>query len=378
MKKSIKIVTSFLGLLAIVLSIVIGVYLYRENSAPDDSQAAANSQWGRIANKPQNKQKVKAALLFAGSPNNNKSAYTVHPQSASWEWKSEADINKIFDEMKGANVNVIKLSWWGNEKEKTWSPTKYNTDTHKKVFQEANERQIMVAPMIEVHNNFKFWQEYPNKTSNLKNRIKQVLKDYGNQPNYLTLYDKQGNPRKVIWLIETIHVGKVDEQKFAQTFDTLANEIYKETGYRIGFVIDPTPLPANGTYNGPNPKYLKQTKSILAVNPFNITSDGKTEKQRLAKAEEILKKWNRSGIPLIAPILPRYNDSIVRNSGANIAKYGGTTSWRNSVKTLALKYQTDGVSLDCWNGFTEGYAFTPTKEDKNSNYELARTVLKQI
>jgi len=374
--KNLKEIVIFLLFIVIsIATIITVVFLRNKSNAPESTEASGTNNWGLIANKEQNMKKTAGALLFAGPPNNNKNLYTTHPNSSMWEWKNNNDVDQIMNELKASNVNVIKLSWWGNSKEKKWSPTIYDTNTHKLVFKEAEERNIMVAPMIEVHDGFKFWQEYPDNTKNLETRIKSILKDYGKEPNYLKIYDKSGNPRMVIWLIETIHVGKVDEKKFAGAFDVVADKIYKDTGYKIGFIIDPTPLPANGSYNGPNPTYLVKTKSLLAINPFNITSDGTNESARLKKAESILSKWKNSGLPLIAPILPGYNDSKVRPPGT---KYGNNTTWRNSVQKMAIKYNTVGITLDIWNGFTEGYEFTPTKENKSLNYNLAKTTFSQL
>ncbi|OIP57638.1 MAG: hypothetical protein AUK12_03085 [Candidatus Levybacteria bacterium CG2_30_37_29] len=338
------------------------------------------NNWGRIANTEFSGQKVKGVFFFGGLPNNNvKQFYTRHPLLQYYPpyTTEESYLNQTFDQIKNAGANTIKLSWWGpNNENLQYAPTQSTIDANKKTFEKAAARQLMVAPLIEVVTNtdnpmqsFEFWKDFPQDTSKLEARIKSLLSTYGTYLNWLKIYDKNGQERKVIWLIETIHAGSVNTQEFAQAFDTVANKIESETGQKIGFIIDPTPLPANGSYEGPDVNALQNTQSLLAINPFNITSDGNTENERLTKAEEILERWKSSNIPLMANVLPGYDDHLVRPPGT---VYGDNSAWRSSVENLAKKYETAGITLDIWNGFTEGYAFAPTTEDGEENFNLAK------
>ncbi len=357
-----------------LVQLLVCLVLFGASASTSNLYAASSPLWGKIANPQHQTKSTKAAFFFAGPPNpGSLGLYTRTPtQFDAHLWRSQADIDVLFDLLQATNVNVIKLSWWGTGNEyKQWAPTwndkKANVDT----FQTANNRNMLVAPVLEVSPAFKFWEEFPANTTNLETRIKQVLADYGNQPNWLTLYDQNGNPKKVIWLIETIHVGPVDKVQFAQTFDQVAQRIFESTGTKIGFIIDPTPLPPFGSYAGPDPIELKKIESILAINPFNITSDGPLETNRISKAETILNTWKQSGIPLMAPVLPGFDDHIVRPPGT---RYGDNPTWRSTVGTLGKQYQTAGITLDIWNGFTEGYSFMPTTEQGEANYNLARTL----
>ncbi len=368
---------SFLSFFALV----IGVTLFLTTKQQDVRQRASDSilhKWGQIANAELTGQSTKGVFLFAGPPNpNSLPLYTRNPiDSSSFNWGSDQDIDRVFDAIQQVGANVIKLSWWGTGTEyQQYAPTFNSIAVNNQVFTKAKTRNIMVAPLIEVSTSFKFYEDFPTNTSILENDIKHLLSQYGQNSNWLQLYDKNGQGRKVIWLIETIHLGAVDKSLFASAFDTVANKIETDTGQKIGFIIDPTPLPPNGSYEGPDPILLSSTRSLLAINPFNITSDGNTEAERLLKAEDILKKWNMSGIPLIAPVLPGYDDHIVRPPGQ---VYGDNTSWRDAVESLAKKYQTAGISLDVWNGFTEGYAFAPTIQNQSENYNLAKRLFSYI
>ncbi|MDO8498474.1 MAG: hypothetical protein Q7S44_01690 [bacterium] len=369
-------------LLILLVGISVGVYLVQNKQTffskakePQKKLTLNTSpKWGHIADLNLQNQPVRGIFFFAGPPNpNSKQFYTRIPIDAEkFEWRNDNDINFIFDQIKSAGINVIKLSWWGhNDEYNKWAPTLSSVEVNNKVFVEAEKRGLLVAPVIEVSPAFEFFREYPDNTSNLEIRIKDVLSTYGNHQNWLKLYDKNGKARKVIWLIETIHLGPVDTTKFAQTFDLVAEKIKRETKQEIGFVIDPTPLPPNGSYDGPDPNKLKNTKSLVAINPFNITSDGQTEDERLTKSKSILSKWKNSGLPLITPILPGYDDSKIRPE--NYQKYGDNPIWRNQVLAIARYYQTAGITLDIWNGFTEGYTFVPTVETGYENYNLAKS-----
>lgn len=371
-------------ILIVIIVLVVGVgcvfyitqTLEQENVAPEESEAAAaGSKWGLIANADYGDQKTRAAFFFAGPSNNNESLYTRHPKSSMWEWVNSEDVEKIFSEMAAAGVNVVKLSWWGYGQDLQYSPTKYTEQIHHDVFVKAQAENMLVVPLIEVTPKFRFYEQFPDDTTIMENRIKNVLSTFGDYDNWLHLYNKDGESRKVIWLIETIHAGGVNQQKFAETFDKVADRIHSATGEKIGFVIDPTPLPPYGSYNGPHCYYLKQTRSILAINPFNITSDGATEKERLAKSEEISQKWHDCAVPYMSVMLPGYDDHIVRQPSQI---YGDNPLWRSETRRIALQYEQVGVTLDIWNGFTEGYVFTPTVEYDEQNYNLARSIYYQL
>lgn len=275
-------------------------------------------------------------------------------------------------------ANVIKLSWWGHNREyETSAPTLNTIEVNKRTFEEAGKRSILVAPLLEVSPAFPLWYEYPENTSNLEARIKEVLSKYGQYPNWLSLYDKFGVPRRAIFLIENIHVGPVDRDKFARTFDIVAEKIKTETGYNIGFVIDPTPLPpySFSQYDGPVPEALKNTQSLLGINPFNITTDGNTDQERLEWAEKIAKPWEEAGFPFMFPAIPGFDDHLVRPPGTI---YGFTPQWSEQMENLAKKYQIAGITLDIWNGFTEGYVFVPTVERGYEDYNLAKRLFSYL
>ena len=207
------------------------------------------------------------------------------------------------------------------------------------LFTTAAELDLVVAPMVEVGLDFfRFWQDFPFNLDELVRRAGWLLRNFGNEPNHLRVYDSQGQPRPVVWLIETIHVGPVTPQDFAAGFDRAAELLHEQTGHRPGWIIDPTPLPGYGSHDGPDPAALRTTPSVLAVNPFNITTQGPgafkdqvliSEDERLAYARNIMTTWasSNSGIPFIAPILPGYDAHIVFPPPRTTI-YGFNPDWR--------------------------------------------------
>lgn len=330
-----------------------------------------SEKWGNIANTGHDGDLTRGIFFFAGERNSHSPYPHLQPTN---EWNDQ-NVPKIFDEIKDINVNVIKLSWWGDENEtEQWAPTINTESVNRKVFEEAKKRDMLVAPVIEVSEGFEFWKDFPDNTENLEKRITSLLSQFGDQENWLKMYNRDGEKRTVIQLIETIHGTSVDEDKFANTFDLVAEKIWQKTGRAIGFVIDPTPLPAYGSYEGPNAQKLFDKKSILGVGAYNIFSDGEDENKRIENAEKVMDSWIQSGIPVVLPLVTGFNDE--GTDRIHTQKFGNTAEWRSRLKDFVTKYanQVKGLSFDSWNTFTEGGAVTPTVEYGNENLLFAKEV----
>jgi hypothetical protein len=352
--------------------------------------------WGRIANESRQGQRILTGLFFGGPPNpNSLPLYTRHPVTPKQlDWTDQSDIRFALRQFASTGLNTLKLSYFGHQGEtdrfapawlfsqRRWPGDGEGTYTEaeqieraRQLFTTAAELDLVVAPMVF----FRFWQDFPFNLDELVRRAGWLLRNFGNEPNYLRVYDSQGQPRPVVWLIETIHVGPVTPQDFAAGFDRAAELLHEQTGHRPGWIIDPTPLPGYGSHDGPDPAALRTTPSVLAINPFNITTQGPgafkdqvliSEDERLAYARNIMTTWAsaNSGIPFIAPILPGYDAHIVFPPPRTTI-YGFNPDWRLRQQQLAVEFGTDGLSVDTWNGNTEGYAIPPTLEDGDIHLE---------
>jgi len=344
---------------------------------PEESQAIESEitspDWGKIANTGHEGDLTRGIFFFAGEPNPN-SRYP-HLDTVT-DWDSDENIEKIFDDIKKANVNVINLSWWGDHGEtEKWAPTINTIEVNKRVFKEANERSMLVVPVIEVSPDFEFFKDFPENTLGFEERIESLLSEYGENSNWLQMTDKKGKTRQFIRLVETIHSTPVDEKKFAATFDIVSEKIFKKTGKRILFGIDPTPLPPDGPVFGPNDKELFASDSVV-IEPYNIFSNGQTEDARMENADREMARWINSGIPVILPLITGFDDTGTDRPVKQ--KFGNNDSWRLKLSVFFEKYksQIKGTTFDSYNTVTERGADAPTVEFGDTNYKLMQNTLR--
>ncbi|HOW52652.1 MAG TPA: hypothetical protein PLV42_11490, partial [bacterium] len=256
---------------------------------------------------------------------------------------------------------------------------------------------------------------------------------------------------------------RLNEYAYVRAFDLMATEIKNltggENGANVGFMLDTSPMPPsltgdplyNSTYvrtvtstaddlpfmdyydrwslvsgflsyysyatgqtefigNGqkgmlhyiPDPTLLSGSGSLLAINPFNITSDSVERIRSQAERDEestdnlslpspyqigsprpvynhegkyvfeygqpqamfydvaLLKNgyayldyWKKTGLPLIATAIAGFNDENMTRPGPMV--YGDIDYWLLETEIMMRLYHTAGMTLDIWNGFSEGY-----------------------
>jgi hypothetical protein len=361
--------------------------------------------WGRIANRMHRGQRPFTGLFFAGPPNpNSLPLYTRHPLNADrLDWSDRSDIEYSLRQVCSVGLNTVKLSYWGHRGEtddwatallfsrRRWPGEGPGTYTEAEqvargwqLFHAADRLNLLVAPMLEVSPAFQFWADFPTRLDGLVERAGWLLRNFGSAPNFLRLYDRDGRPRHAVFLIETIHVGPVDPVDFAAGFDRAATVLGEQLGRRVGWILDPTPLPSYGSHDGPDPVALRSTSSVLGINPFNVTSQGPgeskpqdqiTEDERLAYARGISTTWSSSGLPFIAPVTPGYDARIVFPGNG---VYGFNREWRRRQHLSALEFGVSGVSVDTFNGYTEGSAIPPTEEDGDVHHEWLREIVATV
>ena len=139
-----------------------------------------------------------------------------------------------------------------------------------------------------------------------------------------------------------------------------------------------TPLPPYGPHAGPEPAPLRDTESVVLINPFNITSQGPgpakpddqiTEDERMAYARNITSLWANSGLPYVATTIPGFDAHLVRPGSA---RYGFNPGWLRGQQQLTVENGNAGLAFDPVNGFSEGYNIYPTEEDGDTVTRLAR------
>lgn len=368
------------------------------------SQAGAapkvTGRWGRIANSSHRDQRIYTGLYFAGPHNPNTiPLFTRHPLNADrLDWTNPDDIRFSLQQLVDIGLNTIKVSYFGHEAETdlfapTWlfsrrvwphegRPGTYTEaeqiERVRQLFDIARELGLLVAPLIEVTPINRFFEYFPVNSNELLHRAEWLLKNFGDEPNHLRVFDRNGKARHMLWQIEAIHLGPVNAPEFAAGFDTAARLLYERTGHLVGWGIDPTPLPPYGSHAGPEPAALRNIESIVAINPFNITSQGPgpsepedqiTEEERMAYARDITTVWANSGLPYIATAIPGFDAHRVR---PDLARYGFNAGWLRQQQQLAVANGNAGLAFDPVNGFSEGYNIYPTEEDGDTITRWAR------
>ena len=286
-------------------------------------------------------------------------------------------------------------------------------DAIDQLFKAAADRNLLVVPTLEP--SVFGIQDFEENPTLLKNRLLNLLDKYGSHSNWLQVYDKTGTPRKVIHISQALGlpVGnytknngttwKVRNDTFKDTLDELAKNVSDEFNIRhdsdisIGFLLDITSMPADRILRGwyfPNKTDLKATKaantdSLLGISTFGLPFDQyiEVENQQLKwskieesintqeellpledhffnKAKEWLIEWKDSGIPIIPDVIPGFDDrwrGISPNPGdkGNVIIYGDNEKWRKRIADLMFMYNTAGFNLTIWNGYGEGYVWTP-------------------
>ncbi len=105
----------------------------------------------------------------------------------------------------------------------------------------------------------------------------------------------------------------------------------------------------------------------------------------LKNAYRYLDYWKNAGLPLIATAIAGFNDENTTRSGPMV--YGDIDYWLQETEIMMRLYHTAGITLDIWNGFSEGYVWAETKPyvvyrgadpyhytpEGNKNYIDART-----
>jgi hypothetical protein len=362
-------------------------------------------RWGRIANRVHHGERPLGGLFFAGPPNPaSVPLFTRHPLDADrLDWSDLSDIVFALRQVASVGLNTMKLSYFGHEGETDqWAPAWLfsrqrwpgegpGTYTEAEqvarawqVFRAAEHLNLLVAPLVEVSPAFPFWADFPTNIDGLVARAGWLLRHFGGASNFLRLYDRDGRPRNALFLIETIHVGPVDPFDFAAGFDRAADRLADEFGCRVGWILDPTPLPAYGSHDGPDPAALRTAASVLAVNPFNITSQGPgapkpqdqiTEEERLAYARSVMDTWSTSGLPFLATVTPGYDAHLVF---PDTGVYGFNREWRHQQSQLALEFAHGGLSVDTFNAYTEGSVIPPTVEDGDVHRAWLRDIVRRV
>jgi hypothetical protein len=369
--------------------------------------------WGRLANPGFQNQKIMTSLFFSGQARDgnqfyecnavpNTGLFTVRPMNNRHLRWSENALYRVFalNMMAEAGLNTISMSSWGEDFLPCgtgWSliaPMQSAAGSHDELFEQAGDAGLVIIPFIESRNDWALRDEFPTTSdgevspgavSQIINLIERYLlnpqhPEWANR--WALVWDQSLQPRYAIALIHASsnRIGPLENASFAEGFDLLAEEVFQQTGIRVGFFIDPLPPYSNapGVYK-PNPDTagpaLLKSESILGIHAFipEIWHPGNpSQAQLIAYKNDYSLHWSQTGLPFLMDVSPGYDASVVF---PNSIVYGFTKDWKDSLTQMVVEYGEDGLVFNSWNGYTEGMAAVPTFEYGNEYFNWLQYLL---
>jgi hypothetical protein len=373
--------------------------------------------------------------------------FPENPQHLGWSEKGE-DRALVLDEMLWANVNVVTMSYWGARGDDRWAfsaPMHTSTFAHDELFHEATTRNIVVIPAIEdgkctqggwqgwggfpghpqlsgawqgQSSSFNFASEFPyfrgdpasprlyspaDPAPALTRQIEDLLRRYVISPadpawpsRWAKIYDSEGAPRYAINLIHVAsnQIGRGEGAFFASAFDDVANAVFRDTGQKVGFLLDVIPFnvvpvpPDNshqsnhfadqncGTADEAAAKWpdtfladpettgplLRNIKAVLGIQAFipevwtgllpNNEPDTRNWKI------DFIRRWVSNGPPVFLDVGPGYATHEGFDPTKPVWGWGWNDDWLNfqsELKATGIR----GITFNTWNGYTEGTAAVP-------------------
>ena len=283
-------------------------------------------------------------------------------------------------------------------------------DAIDQMFKAAKDKGLLVVPTIESNQFHPFWIEFPHNLEPVKHTIRKMLEKYGSYSNWLKIYDKNGNPQKAIMISQALGIKTgtytypngqqvtVDADSFADAIKELANE------FNVAFLLDNTSMPDDYTMRDfyiPTFYDLREMDDKLLgvsifgypfdemlglfgqmVSYYDQTQDSENpyfeplEDHMVRRAREWLNIWKfntqeDNNIPLVANVIPGFDDRWRGRAGASFSIYGDNPVWQSKMADLAFLYNTAGINLAIWNGYGEGYVWVPYRKrvfENNGNY----------
>ena len=368
--------------------------------------------WGRLANPGFHNQKIKTTLFFSGqakdgsqfyecNPGLNIGLFTVYPIDPHHLNWSANPTNRDFalGSMVAAGLNTVSMSSWGEDFlpcTTAWAisaPMQTAPGSHDELFEAAGNHDLVIIPFIESRGDWAFRHEFPTTiegdvapgtVSQIVNLIERYLQNPEHPEwasRWAVVWDQSRQPRYAVTLIHASsdRITPTAHASYAQGFDLIADEVFNQTGVRVGFFIDPLPPNSNapGVYKpspeGAGPELLK-TDSILGIQSFIPEiwlPGGPTDMQLLGYKDDYSQRWSQTGVPFLMDVSPGYDAHLVFPGSIY---YGFTLQWQNVLTEMVKLYGEDGLVFNSWNGYTEGMAAVPTMQHGNQYFYWLQTL----
>lgn len=204
----------------------------------------------------------------------------------------------------------------------------------------------------------------------------------GRMDLWARMYDEAGNPRYAVSILHAWSnlIDPGSDEAFASGFDTVAQHVRDRYQIEVGFTLDTSRGPRYSAGPAAAGPFLARTAPVLAIHGFEaeifsgkvlIGADNNVNGNISLMADwkrAAMNDWIATGVPVILDVSNGYDARKVFPEnpwhwGDNL---GYTDDrWRNWVSQLKNP-GIAGICVDCWNGYTEGYAMVPSQEHQNT------------
>jgi hypothetical protein len=388
-----------------------GVEASPRPSANPSPNRGTPSQRGLLASDGFVGQPVKAVYFFPGDVGEyNEGLYTAHPTEADdAHWSSDAALRqRVIARISATHANTLFMSYWGDEMRR-WSPMLLNDTSIPDTIAAVSGQEVLIVPSLEsgfAEDTDMYWRfsdDFPYQDGDLASlapaliaRLRTVVALFRpNMQHWARMYDRTGTPRYVVHIMHAYaHAvpqvpGKTADEVIADAFDRVAEEIAQSEGIEIGFTLDP--IPGTGSEHSLRPAAgpaLEQANSVLAIAGFiseifsgrvqvsepngePIDNNVSNLDALLAWKREHIEDWVRSGVPVIYDVSSGYDGRYVWEARGTFF-WGDNEDytfdeWRNALSAMK-GLGAVGITFNTWNGYTEGFAATPTLEHGDTVY----------
>jgi hypothetical protein len=371
-------------------------------------------RWGLLANPGMEMTPVKGVYFFPGE-GLDPQKWTTHPLDDGDErrhlhWNS-GDRNTrawVLDRIADAHANTIVASWWHNPAVSPatpiscCSPMKLDENTWPKLITAVQARDpiaqppLRILPAIESDPNpghsWRFQDEFPRfEPGGLVELIGWLCDMFSGDRRWLwaQLYDRNGTPRYAVNILHACSNNARNDAEFADGFNTVARAVKEKYHIDIGFTLDTIPNSEgySASPGGAGPA-LAATAPVLAIHGFEseifsgVPHEGDNNRDNnianmAAWKRDAMNDWINKGPPVILDVSNGYDARYVFPKQH---WYWGDNQdhtddrWRNWMSQLKNP-RIAGICVDCWNGYTEGYATVRSKEHGDTVYNWLRDLL---
>jgi hypothetical protein len=310
-----------------------------------------------------------------------------------------------------------RIGWYGS------ANTQLSPAAKNELFDAATTQTILIMPFIEsrFEHDWNFRTDFPTSLDprergalapGLISQIEDLIATYLTRPanprwpdKWALVYDQHGEKRHSVVIVQASSdsLARSDDQRFAESFDQVAEKIDEDTHIRIGFFIDPVPRdpvltpacpgsggPLRSSYVAafrPDPSttgsWLAQQSSILGIHAYSpegwIDSPPQLSRSidecvKLAWKQDYSQRWFATGIPFLQDVTAGYDGTKLFSSAPGLHRWGYSPSWHEGMKDLVARFGSKGFVYNSWNGYCEGLAGMETMPE-TGNIDLIRELM---